>query len=127
MTNPGPEKNQNPPPSGSTASQVHQLKQRQDVKKALNQASRTKAADEPAQAKSGGAMLVVYIFVLILLAAAYYFLHRNGFVFEAGALDSFVRRAVLGGIGILVIAIVFNGVDTLLIERIEDAAAKYNI
>lgn len=105
---------------------VEQLKQQDDVKRALKQTSGAPApaAIEPRSPRSA----FVWLFVLLFLvfSALYFVLRVHSFGLPP-TLHAFLIRFDLGAAGIVFVLAVFRVVDAYVIEHLHDAVAEYNL
>ncbi len=105
---------------------VEELKKRGDIKKALQQTGGADAASAPKVGKKHKMFLFTYLASLLMLAGAYYVLRIES-VPLGPMLRAFLQRVDLGGIAVATVIVLVKSIDVFLIDRVESAAAEYNI
>ncbi len=105
---------------------MEELKQHDDIKKALEQTAGAGSVSRPQVKKKQRTFLVTYLAVLLPLAGLYYLL-RLDFLPLGPALRAFLHRADLGAMAIVTLITVVKSIDVFLIDRVDDAVAEYNI
>ncbi|MDQ2856399.1 MAG: mechanosensitive ion channel family protein, partial [Acidobacteriota bacterium] len=107
-------------------SEVEELKQQSDIRKALKQTGAAPVSAAPTVERKHKVFIGTYLVVLFALGALYYFLRLHPFNISAG-LISFFQRADLGAITIATIITIVKSIDVYLIDRVDDPVAEYNI
>ena len=105
---------------------VEELKQHDDIKKALQQTAGAAVVVPPQVKKKQRMFLVTYLATLVLLVG-FYFLLRLEALPLGPALRAFLHRADFGSIAIATVITVVKSIDVFLIDRVADAVAEYNI
>lgn len=108
--------------------EVEQLKQREDVRRALKQASATKDTAPPAPPVETKEkfFLGTYIVLLLALGAVHYLLNLRFFGFAAQYVDH-LKNLTNAAMAIVLILAVAKLVSAFYIDRLEDRAARYNL
>ncbi len=109
--------------------EVEQVKQQEDVKRALKQASPVEPKDQPKAEAKDKLVLTTHVLVLILLLAARYFLQIMPFGFAERYPNVFglTQRLVLSVIGIVLILALAKIGDVYLLGRIDSPVSRYNL
>jgi small-conductance mechanosensitive channel len=106
--------------------QVEQLKQREDVKRALKQTA-TNRDVVPAKAEATDKVwLGTHVFLLLGLAA-FHFLLRLRFLSFAGKYLPLLQRVTLGAMAIVLVLATTKLVQIYIICRIDSAVSRYNL
>ncbi|HEV7398183.1 MAG TPA: mechanosensitive ion channel family protein [Pyrinomonadaceae bacterium] len=121
-----PEQFETSAPSANRDAEVERLKQRSDIKKALQQTAGAPVTSAPTVEKKQKFFLGTYLLLLIILAGLYYLLRLQWFGI-APAWLSFLQRADLGAIGIATVIASAKTIDVYLVDRVSDPVAEYNI
>jgi small-conductance mechanosensitive channel len=106
--------------------EVEQLKQNEDVRRALNQTAGSKQKVQPKVETKHKFWLGTYLLSLIGLGVFYYLLRLQFFDFAALYIPP-IQRATLGTMVIVLILMVSKIVKVYLISRVENPAAQFNL
>jgi small-conductance mechanosensitive channel len=106
--------------------EVEQLKQQEDVKRALRQTAGNKDAPAPAVETKHKLFIGTYLLILVGLGCLYYLLRLRFFGFAA-AYVPLLQRLTLGAMAITLILSVAKALDVYVVKRIEDDVTKYNL
>src|SRR5690349_19144895 len=106
--------------------EVEQLKQQEDVKRALKQTAGTKAVAQPVVKTKHKLFIGTYVLVLIALGGVYYLL-RLRFFGIAGRYLPLLQRLTLGVMAIVLVLAVAKIVSVYAINRLEDDVTRYNL
>src|ERR1051325_2629970 len=105
--------------------EVEQIKQQEDVKRALEQTVGKEQPKEPVDTKHK-VFLGTYFVLLLALGGLYYLLRLNLFSFAAKYLP-LLLRFTLGAMAIVLVLAIAKVVDAYLIGRLADPVSKYNL
>lgn len=105
---------------------VEELKQHEDVRRALEQTAGNKPAEKPKVEARHKFSLGIYVLILLGLAVFYYLLRFNTFDFAARYIPA-IQRGVLGLMAIVVILLISKIIKIYLLSRITDLVAQYNL
>ncbi|MGB9182347.1 MAG: mechanosensitive ion channel family protein [Pyrinomonadaceae bacterium] len=105
--------------------EVEQIKQQEDVKRALEQTVGKEQPKEPVETKHK-VFLGTYFVLLLSLGGLYYLLRLNLFSFAAKYLP-ILQRFTLGAMAIVLALAIAKVVDAYLIGRLADPVSKYNL
>ena len=106
--------------------EVEQVKQQEDVKRALKQASPVQPGETPKAETKDKVWLGTHGIVLVLLIAFYYVLQFRVFGFAARFIP-FVQRLDKTAIVVVLLLAVAKLVDVYLIGRIDSPVSRYNL
>jgi small-conductance mechanosensitive channel len=113
--------------TNETRTEVEQVKQHADVKRALKQTSTVKPAEEPPKAKTKDKFwLGTHVFILIGLGVIYYLLQFRVFGFAARFIP-FIQRLDKAVMAVVLLLAVAKMVDVYVIARIDHPVARYNL
>ena len=107
-------------------SEVDEIKQDADIRRALKQAVPTEQGGAPVAKTRDKLLIGTHAFLLLGLAAFYYLLTLRVFGFAAkyvGPIQSFTKVAAL----IVLLLAVLKLLDVYLLGRVENAASRYNL
>jgi len=109
--------------------EVEQVKQQHDVKRALKQASPVKPAAQPKAETKDKLVLSTHAIVLLALAAIYYVLQLSLFGIAARHphLIELIQRLDLATIGVVFTLAMAKVGDVYLIGRIDNPVSRYNL
>ncbi|HSS22776.1 MAG TPA: mechanosensitive ion channel family protein [Pyrinomonadaceae bacterium] len=110
----------------SEEANVEELKQRSDVKKALQQTAGAQPATSPRVEKKQKIFFRTYALFLLVFVGFYYLLKLQ-LIAISPAILTFLQRATLGAIAIATTIALVKSIDVYLIDRVDDAVAEYNI
>ena len=105
---------------------VEQLKQQEDVKRALKQTAGHKETARPAVETKHKLFIGTYTLVLIALGGVYYLLRLRFFGF-AGRYLPLLQRLTLGVMAIVLVLAVVKVISVYAIDRLDDEVTKYNL
>lgn len=106
--------------------EVEQLKNQDDVRKALKQTAGNKEPVKPVVRTKEKVWIGTYALLLVGLGGLYYFLRLSFFSFAAKYVP-LLQRLTLGTMAIVLVLAVFKLVDVYVIGRLDDAVSRYNI
>ena len=106
--------------------EVEQVKNQEDVKRALKQTSTVEPKDEPKAKTTDKLWLGTHIIVALALAVFYYVLQFRVFGFAA-RLIPFIQKLDKSAIAIVLLLAIGKTVDVYLIRRISSPVARYNL
>ena len=106
--------------------EVEQLKQNQDVQRALKQTATKREAAAPIVKTSHKVWLGTYALLLVGLGGLYYFFSLRFFGFAA-QYQPYLQRFTKGTALIVLVLALSQTASVFLIERVEDAASRYNL
>jgi small-conductance mechanosensitive channel len=104
---------------------VEQLKQDEDVRRALEQTGEKKPKKAVVEAKQK-VWLAGYVVLLFVFAALFYLL-RLGYLDFAGNLTPLLQRMAAGGMAIVVVLSAAKLGNVYLVEPIEDVVVRFNL
>jgi small-conductance mechanosensitive channel len=108
--------------------EVEQLKQRDDVKRALEQTTGQTPDEKPKPPVEAKHKFFLGTYVVLLLAlGGLYYLQRMSFFDFATRYRPPLQRATLGAMGVVVVLGVAKAVDAYFISRLDDTASRYNL
>ena len=109
--------------------EVEQVKERQDVKEALKQASSIKPDEKPKAETSDKLWLGTHVLVLLALAAFRFLLQFNlfGVVAQYPNAIQFIQRLVLGAMGVVLLLALAKVVDVYAIGQVDSPVSRYNL
>jgi small-conductance mechanosensitive channel len=110
--------------------EVEQVKEQEDVKRALKQTSSVKPVEEKPKAETKDKLVLsTHLIVLIALAAVHYGLKFSFFGFAAKhpTVILLLQRVNLIAMGVVVVLVVAKIADVYLIGRIDSRVARYNL
>ncbi len=105
---------------------VEQLKQQEDVKRALKQTAGNKETASPPVQTKHKLFIGTYVLVLIGLGGVYYLLRLRFFGF-AGRYLPLVQRLTLGVMAIVLVLAIAKIISVYAIDRLDDEVTKYNL
>jgi small-conductance mechanosensitive channel len=105
---------------------AERLKERKDVRQALQQTATTKAEVKPAVETRDKVWLLTHGLVLLALGSIYYLLRLGLFDF-AGKYVALSQRLTLGAMAIVLVLGVAKTIDLYALGRLDDAATRYNL
>ena len=109
------------------SAEVEQLKQQEEVKTALKQASFEKeAAPKPVMNRQDRLWFVSYIFIFLAILALYSLLNSNLVPSNAEDLPS-LRRWLSGGMLIVFVVAVVKSIRIYWIDQVDNKPARYNL
>ena len=107
--------------------EVEQVKQQEDVKRALKQTSTVKPPEEKPKAKTADKLLIgTHAIVLLGLVVLYYILQFKVFGFAARFIP-FIQKLDKTAIAIVLLLAVAKLVDVYVIGRLDSAVSRYNL
>jgi len=106
--------------------EVEQVKQQEDVKRALKQTSTIKPEDQPKAETKDKLLLGTHVIVLLALAALHFVLQFKFFGFAARFIPYIIKlnQSVMAVVLLLAIAKI---IDVYLIGRLDSPVARYNL
>src|SRR3954471_23851424 len=109
--------------------EVEQVKERDDVKRALKQASPVEPKDQPKAETKDKLVLTTHVILLVLLWTLRSVLQFRlfGFPLRHPILIERIQNLILGVIGIVVILAVAKVGDVYLLSRIDSPVSRYNL
>jgi small-conductance mechanosensitive channel len=114
-------------PEQVKASDVEQVKQQDDVKRALKQTSSVKQPEEKPKAKAADKLLIgTHVIVLLSLVVLYYILQFKVFGFAARFIP-FIQKLDKTAIAIVLLLAGAKVVDVYVIGRLDSAVSRYNL
>jgi small-conductance mechanosensitive channel len=105
---------------------VERLKERKDVREALQQTATTKEIIKPVVETKQKVWLVTYVLLLFVLGGLYYLLRLGVFNF-AGKYVALLQRFTLGMMAIVLVLGVAKTVNLYVFGRLSNAATRYNL
>src|SRR5690349_18819837 len=111
---------------GEPIHDVEQLKQREDVKRALKQTAGNKETARPTVETKHKLFIGTYALVLIALGGVYYLLRLRFFGF-AGRYLPLLQRLTLGVMAIVLVLAIVKVISVYAIDRLDDEVTKYNL
>src|SRR5438067_7723669 len=112
-----------------TKQQVEELKQNEDVKRALKQTAGAQQPEEPVEVKTKEKVFIgSYLLLLVALGGLYYLL--NLVVLTRGLASTYVdffQRATRGAMLVVLVIALEQLVSDYLIGRLDDAVPRYNL
>jgi small-conductance mechanosensitive channel len=106
--------------------EVEQLKQHEDVRRALEQTAGNKPTEKRKVEAKHKFSLGVYVLILLGLGVFYYLLRFNTFDFAARFIPP-IQRGVSGVMAIVVILLISKIIKVYLVSRVDDTAAQFNL
>lgn len=107
--------------------EVEQLREQEDVKAALKQTTGTRElVPKPVAQWKDKLWFVTYILAMLGLGVLHYLLGANLFPADAQSI-SLVRRLLVGGILLVLVAALSKSVRVYLIEQVDSRPAQYNL
>ncbi|HMF57641.1 MAG TPA: mechanosensitive ion channel family protein [Pyrinomonadaceae bacterium] len=115
-------------PQGTTE-QVEELKQHEDVKRALKQTAGVQQPQEPVEVKTKEKVFIgTYVLLLVSLGGLYYLLSLGVLTFGfASRYVPFLQRATRGAMLVVLVLALEQLVAVYLIGRLDDAVPRYNL
>jgi small-conductance mechanosensitive channel len=109
--------------------EVEQVKERQDVKEALKQASSIKPDEKPKAETRDKLWLSTHVIVLLALAALRFLLQFNlfGVVAQYPNAIQFVQRLIIGAMGVVLLLAIAKLVDVYGIGQLSSPVSRYNL
>ena len=105
---------------------VEELKENEDVRRALQQTAGNKPTAKPKVEAKHKLRLGIYVLSLLGLGVFYYLLRLDFFDFAARFVPP-IQRATLGAMTVVVILMIAKIIKIYLISRIENRSAQYNL
>jgi small-conductance mechanosensitive channel len=105
---------------------AERLKERKDVRQALQQTATAKAELRPVVETRGKVWLLTYTLLLLVLGGLYYLLRLGAFDF-AGKYAALAQRLNLGAMAVVLALSVAKTIDLYVLGRLDDAATRYNL
>jgi small-conductance mechanosensitive channel len=105
---------------------VEQLKQQEDVKRALKQTAGNKDVARPTVNTKHKLFISSYVLILLALGGVYYLLRLRFFGF-AGRYLPLLQRLTLGVMAIVLVLAVVKVISVYAIERLDDEVTKFNL
>src|SRR5690242_19796070 len=105
---------------------VEQLKQHEDVQRALKQTAGNKDVARPRVETKHKLFIGTYVLVLIALGGVYYLLRLRFFGF-AGRYLALLQRLTLGVMAIVLLLAIVKIISVYAIDRLDDEVTKYNL
>src|SRR5215213_2123751 len=105
---------------------VEELKENEDVRRALQQTAGNKPTAKPKVEAKHKLGLGIYVLILLGLGVFYYLLRLDFFDFAARFVPP-IQRATLGAMTVVVILMIAKIIKIYLISRIENRSAQYNL
>lgn len=109
----------------SEKTKVDQLKEQEDVKRALKQTAGAKEPDAPVETRHK-LFIGTYLLTLIGLGGAYYLLKLHLFGLTA-AYAPLLQRLTLGAMAVVLVLALAKAVNVYVIGRLDDDITKYNL
>jgi len=108
--------------------EAEQLKQREDVSRALQQTAAIQQPQQPARPveTKHKVWLGTYLLLLLGLGVLYYLLRLRQLDFAARYVP-LIQRMTLGAMAIILVLAISALIDTYLIGRLEDVVSRYNL
>jgi small-conductance mechanosensitive channel len=106
--------------------EVEQVKQQEDVKRALKQTSTVKPEDKPKAETKDKLLLGTHLIILIALAVVRFILQFKFFGFAARYIP-LIQKLNLGVMAIVLLLAIAKVVDVYLIGRIDSPVSRYNL
>ncbi len=115
--------------SNEIKSEVEEIKQDADVRRALKQASSAKVSEAPVAETRDKLLIGTHAFLLLGLGAFYYLLTLRFFGFAARVVPvvPLMQKVTLSAAAIVLLLASLKLVDVYLIGRVENPVAKYNL
>lgn len=115
--------------TNETRTEVEQVKQREDVKRALKQTSSVKTAEQPKAETRDKVWLGTHFAILIALAALRFVLDINLFGLPARhpRYTDILQKLNLSAMAVILLLAVAKLVDVYLIGRIDSPVSRYNL
>jgi small-conductance mechanosensitive channel len=115
--------------TNETRTEVEQVKQQEDVKRALKQTSTVKPAETPKAETKDKVWLGTHFIILIGLAVSRYLLRLNLFGLPAKHPNyaDFLLKLDLAAMAVILLLAIAKLVDVYLIGRIDSPVARYNL
>jgi small-conductance mechanosensitive channel len=109
--------------------EVEQVKQQEDVKRALKQASPVEPKDQPKAETKDKLVLTTHLIVLVALAGLRYLLQSSFFGLPTTYpnLIFLIQRLILSAMGIVLILALAKISDVYLLGRIDNPVSRYNL
>jgi small-conductance mechanosensitive channel len=105
---------------------VEQLKEQEDVKRALKQTGTRKEATKPVVETGQKVWIITYALLLLVLGGVYY-LSRLGFFNFTGKYLALFQRFTLGAMAIVLVLAAAKVVNVYAFGQLDDAASRYNL
>ena len=105
---------------------AERLKERKDVRQALQQTATAKVETKPVVQTRGKVWLLTYMLLLLALGGIYYLLRLGAFNF-AGKYASLAQRLTLGAMAVALSLSVAKAIDLYILGRLYDGATRYNL
>ena len=105
---------------------AERLKERKEVRQALQQTATTKPEVKPAVETRGKVWLLTYALLLLALGSLYYLLRLGAFDF-AGKYVALTQRLTLGAMAVALLLVVAKAIDLYVLGRLYDAVTRYNL
>jgi len=107
--------------------EVEQLKNQDDVRKALKQTAGNKEPTKPVVETKEKLWIGTYVLLLIGLSGLYYLLRLSFFGLAGEYLHTLLQHLALGAMATIVVLAAAKVINIYLIGRLEDAASRYNL
>ncbi len=105
---------------------AERLKERKEVRQALQQTATEKAEVKPVVETRGKLWLLTYTLLLLAFGSIYYLLRLGTFDF-AGKYVALSQRLTLGAMAIVLVLGVAKAIDLYVLGRLYDAVTRYNL
>ena len=105
---------------------AERLKERKDVRQALQQTATAKPEVKPVVETRGKVWLLTYVLLLLAFGSIYYLLRLGAFDF-AGKYVALSQRLTLGAMAVVLVLVVAKAIDLYVLGRLYDAATRYNL
>ncbi|HJU55808.1 MAG TPA: mechanosensitive ion channel family protein [Pyrinomonadaceae bacterium] len=105
---------------------AERLKERKEVRQALQQTATEKAEVKPVVETRGKLWLLTYTLLLLAFGSIYYLLRLGTFDF-AGKYVALSQRLTLGAMAIVLVLGVAKAIDLYVLGRLDDAVTRYNL
>lgn len=106
--------------------EVEQLKEQEDVRRALKQTATTREVTKPVVETKQKVWIGTYVLLLLGLGGLYY-LTRLGFFNFAGKYLPIFQRLTLGTMAVVLVLAAFHLIGIYVIGRLDDAVSQYNL
>src|SRR5918911_5169968 len=105
---------------------VEQLKEQEDVKRALKQTGTRKEATKPVVETGQKVWIITYALLLVVLGGVFSF-SRLGFFNFTGKYLALFQRFTLGAMAIVLVLAAAKVINVYAFGRLDDAASRYNL
>lgn len=112
--------------TGREKAEVEQLKEQEDVRRALQQTATNKEAAKPVVATSQKVWILTYVLLLLGLGGLYYLLRLSFFGFATRYVP-LLQRFTLGALAIVLVLATFKVISVYVIGQLDDAVSRYNL